>query len=230
VPFVRYDWCVQWPLLATLSEADQREVLATTRRRRFGRGEVVVHEGDPADSLHLVVEGRLAVRVSTASGENATLNILGAGDYFGELSLLDGRTPMRSASIVALEPAETLSLSETAFRQLRQRHRGAEQLLLALLATRVEELSARLLETMYDGLDTRVCRRLLGLARVYADGADDAEAITIPLTQEQIAELVGGTRPSVNQVLQRLADRGVVELGRGRVTVLDRTWLEGRTS
>ena len=53
------------PLLATLSEADQREVLATTRRRRFGRGEVVVHEGDPADSLHLVVEGRLAVRVST---------------------------------------------------------------------------------------------------------------------------------------------------------------------
>ena len=217
---------MEWPLLASLSESDRRDVLANTRRRRFAKGEVAVHEGDPADSLHLVVSGRLAVRVATSGGDNATLNILGPGDYFGELSLLDGRQPARTASIVALEPAETLSLAASAFNELRQRHRGAEQLLLTLLARRVEELSARLLETMYDGLDRRVCRRLVELGRVYADSDGSEAPVVVPLTQEQLAELVGGTRPSVNQVLKRLAERDVIEIGRGRVTVLDRAWLE----
>jgi len=71
---------------------------------------------------------------------------------------------------------------------------------------------------MYDGLDRRVCRRLLDLVATYrADG--DGGPVTIPLTQEQLAGLVGGTRPSVNEVLQRLTQQGVVELGRGRIVV-----------
>lgn len=213
---------MEWPLLASLDDEERRQLLATTRQRTFARGEVLVHEGDPSDTLHLVASGRLAVRVSTAHGDTVTLNVLGRGDYFGELSLLDGHAPVRSASVVALEPAETLSLSAAAFSDLRQRHRGAEQLLLTLMARRVEELSARLLEALYDGLDRRVYRRLEELAGIYADGPGPT---VIPLTQEHLAELVGGTRPSVNQVLQRLAGQGVVELGRGRITVHDRAWL-----
>ena len=202
-------------------------MLAAARRRGYARGEVLVHEGDPSDSLHLVAAGRLAVRVSTSDGENATINLLGPGDYFGELSLLEGRQPARSATIVALEKAETLSLSASEFRDLRRRHPGADQLLLYLLASRVDELSARLLEAMYDGLDRRVHRRLAELAEMYAEGRPGP--VVVPLTQEHLAELVGGTRPSVNQVLQRLAARGVVELGRGKVNVLDRAWLEHRS-
>ncbi|MBB6629336.1 Crp/Fnr family transcriptional regulator [Nocardioides sp. KIGAM211] len=213
----------EWSLLASLDEAQRSEVLATTRRRTFAKGEVLVHEGDPSDSLHLVASGRVAVRVSSPHGDNVTLNVLGPGDYFGELSLLDGNAPVRSATVVALEPAETRSLSATAFHELRRRHRGAEQLLLTLMARRVEDLSARLLEALYDGLDRRVYRRLRELARMYADGPG---AVTIPLTQEHLSELVGGTRPSVNQVLQRLAGDGIVELGRGRIVVLDRARLD----
>ena len=186
-----------------------------------------MREGDPSDSLHLVAAGRLAVRVSTSDGDHATINLLGRGDYFGELSLLDGQQPTRSATIVALEPAETLSLSASEFRELRSRHRAADQLLLMLMARRVEELSGRLLETMYDGLDRRVHRRLSELADLYGEGPGP---VVVPLTQEHLAELVGGTRPSVNQVLQKLAGRGVVELGRGKVTVLDRAWLAQRIS
>ena len=151
------------------------------------------------------------------------MNLLGPGQYFGELSLLDGRAPIRSASIVALEPSTTRTLSATAFRELRQRHRAAERFLLALLARRVEELSGRVVEVMYDGLDRRVHRRLVDLAALYDEGKP---TVVITLTQELLAELVGGTRPSINQVLQRLADQGIVELGRGRITVLDRRALE----
>jgi CRP-like cAMP-binding protein len=216
---------MEWSLLATLDEAERIALLATTRRRVFGKGEVVVHEGDPADSLHLVESGMLAVRVTTADGDSATLNVLGPGSYFGELSLLDGHAPTRSASVVALEPAVTRVLAASSFADLRRQHRAAEQLLLTLLARRVEELSSRLLEVMYDGLDRRVFRRLHELAELYAENPGP---VTVPVTQELLAELVGGTRPSVNQVLQRLVAHGVVELGRGRVTVTDRGWLADR--
>ena len=216
---------MEWPLLASLDDEERRRVLSAARRRTYARGEVLVREGDPSDALHLVESGRLAVRVSTTGGENATINLLTHGDYFGELSLLDGQPPVRSATIVALEKSETLSLSATEFRALRARHRAADQLLLTLMARRVEELSARLLEAMYDGLDVRVYRRLAELAGLYGEGSGPA---VVPLTQEHLAELVGGTRPTVNQILQKLAGRGVVELGRGRLTVLDRAWLEQR--
>ncbi|KQW52500.1 hypothetical protein ASC77_24255 [Nocardioides sp. Root1257] len=216
---------MDWPLLAALDTEERERVLRAARRRSYARGDVLVHEGEPSDSLHMVATGRLAVRVSTPDGEHATINLLGPGDYFGELSLLEGRPSVRSATIVALEPAETLSLSAGEFRDLRTRHRAADQLLLTLMARRIDELSARLLEATYDGLDRRVERRLHELADLY--GPDGGPA-TVPLTQEHLAELVGGTRPSVNQVLQRLVAEGVVELGRGRVVVVDRARLVDR--
>lgn len=214
------------PLLASLDAVSRERVLGATRRKRYERGEILVREGEPGDSLHLVESGRLAVRVSTSEGDNATINLLGPGDYFGELALLDGQPPVRSATIVALGEVTTLVLSAGAFRDLRKHHRGADDLLLELMALRIEELSARLLEAMYDPLERRLHRRLRELAELYDDPrAAAGSPVTIPLTQEHLAELVGGTRPSVNQALQRLASLGVTELGRGRVVVIDRAWL-----
>ena len=215
---------MEWPLLASLDEAERQQILARTRQRVFERGDTVVQEGDPSDSLHLVASGRLAVRVSTTDGETVTINLLGPGDYFGELSLLDGQPAAcgrRPSS--RWRQSQTLALSATDFRALRARHPAADQLLLTLMARRIEELSARLLEATYDGLDRRVHRRLAELADLYGDGSGP---VTVPLTQEHLAELVGGSRPSVNQILQKLVVAGVVELGRGRVVVLDRDWLE----
>jgi CRP-like cAMP-binding protein len=201
-------------------------VLKVARHRTFDRGEVIFHEGDPADSLHLVASGRLAVRSSTEAGDTVTLNVLSPGSYFGELSLLrDGDARVRTASIVALEPVETLSLPARAFRELCEKHPQVEQLVSTLLAHRVEQLSQSLLEALYAGLDRRVYRRLLELSEIYAPGAD---AATIPLTQTQLADLVGGSRPSVNQVLQKLASSGAVNLTRGHIEVLDLPLLRSR--
>lgn len=211
---------VEWPLLNPLPGPERSDLLASTRRRTYARGEVLVREGDPSDCLHLVETGRLAVRVDTAAGDTAMLAVLGPGDWFGELSLLGAGAPVRTATVIALEDSGTRSLSPTAFADLRQRHPAIGELLLTLLSRRIEELTARLVEVMYDGLDRRVYRGLLDLIRTYGAG-DVTQPVTIPLTQEHLAELVGGTRPSVNQVLQRLAQQGVVELGRGRIRVLD---------
>ncbi|KHL17803.1 CRP-like cAMP-binding protein [Mumia flava] len=209
---------MDWAVLASLADDERQRVLASARHRRYARGEAVVREGDRADSLHLVARGRFAVRASNSEGDSAILNVLGPGSYFGELALMPGAAQERTATVLALEPAETLALSASTFGGLRQRHPGIERLLTVLLARRVEELSVRLVEAMYEGLDRRVHRRLDELCRLYAAGPGP---VTVPLTQSDLAQLVGGARPSVNQVLRRLEERGVVALRRGAIDVTD---------
>ena len=217
-----------WRLLEPLRDDDREAFLAVARPRTFVRNEVLCHEGDPADSLHLVEQGHLAVHAGLASGATATFTVLSTGDYFGELALLraDHR---RTATVTALEPSRTLAVAATAFDALCRRSPGIERIVSALLADRIDILSRRLLETMYESVDRRVYRRLFELARSYggSDGGSDGTA-TIPLSQTQLANLVGATRPSVNQVLQRLAELQVVGLSRSRIEVLDLAALERR--
>ncbi len=218
---------MDWPLLAPLSPEARSALLSAARRRSFRRAEVVFHEGDPADALHLVTSGHVAVQVATPDGERATLNVLGPGSHVGELALLPGHQSLqRSATVLALSATETRVLSAAAFHAVREEFPAVNQILVDLLAERVRELSARLLETMYVGLDRRVYRCLLRLHEVYGEPAAGAGApVVVPLTQDQLSDLVGGTRPSVNQVLQRLQDQRVIELARGRVVVRDRATL-----
>jgi CRP-like cAMP-binding protein len=225
---------MDWPLLAPLSPEARSALLSAARRRSFRKAEVVFHEGDPADALHLVTSGHVAVQVATPDGERATLNVLGPGSHVGELALLPGhQSQQRSATVLALSAAETRVLSAAAFHAVREEFPAVNQILVDLLAERVRELSDRLLETMYVGLDRRVYRCLLRLHEVYGEqvagagpGSPGSRApVVVPLTQDQLSDLVGGTRPSVNQVLQRLQDQRVIELGRGRVVVLDRAVL-----
>lgn len=219
---------MDFPLLAGLTREARSDLLSTARTRSFRRGEVVVHEGDPADSLHLVRTGRLGVRVTTPGGESALLNLVGPGGYFGELSLLEGPSSPRTATVLALEAAETLSLPAAAFHEVRRRHPEVQEVVVAALARRVEQLSGRLLEMLFESLDRRVYRQLVRLVDFYADPDQPGGEVTIPLTQETLAEFVGGTRPSVNLVLQRLAEQGTVRLARGRVVVVDAAALRAR--
>src|SRR5438093_3116882 len=118
---------MRWELFGDLPPEEVRRVLSLARRRTFGRGEVVFHEGDPADSLHLIEKGRFAVRVTTPLGETAMLAIRGPGEAFGELALVS-EAP-RSATVAALEPAETYSLYRDDFDQLRREHPEVDDIL-----------------------------------------------------------------------------------------------------
>ncbi|MCC6831129.1 MAG: Crp/Fnr family transcriptional regulator [Thermoleophilia bacterium] len=214
---------MQWPLFDGVPDADVQRVLSIARRRAFQRGEVVFHVDDPADTLHLVVSGRFAVRVQTAVGDIAILNVVGPGEMFGELALIgDGR---RSATVEALEPAETRSIHRPDFERLRAEHPAVTEVMVAVLAARVSRLSRHLLEALYLPSDKRVRRRLAELARVYAPGGGEA---LIPLRQEDLAGLAGTSRATVNRVLREEEARGTVLLGRGRTTVLDVAAVERR--
>jgi CRP-like cAMP-binding protein len=202
-------------LFDLVPEPERRELLAASRRRRFARNEVIFHEGDPGNSLFVIERGRIGIRVTTPLGDVATLGVFGEGDAFGEGALLaDDAT--RTATAVALEASETRSLSREQFDELRERHPAVEQLLIGALAEQVGRLTARLLEALYVPADQRVIRRIAELAAMY--GGDEA---TIPLTQEDIATMAGTTRPTVNRVIKKAEERGVLRIGRGRVDVVD---------
>ncbi len=209
---------MEWRLLSGLEPADLRRVVEAARRHHFATAETIFGAGDRGTSLHLIESGRVAIRVPTPDGEVATLTIAGAGDAFGEMALLR-RSSLRSASAVALEPTVTISLEREAFRQLCRQHPQVERLLVSVLAERVDRLSGHLVEALYLSVDKRVVRRLLELCRVY--GAPGATTVVVPLRQEDLAGLAGTTRPTVNTLLRRLQEEGMVALSRGRVEVLD---------
>jgi len=205
---------MEWPLLAGVPEEEVQLVLSIARRRKFGRGEVVFHQEDPADTLHLIAKGRFVVRVTTALGDTAILSVLGPGEMFGELALLGGEDSRRSATVAALEAGETRSVHKIDFERLRSRNPQTANVLIAILAGQVERLSKNLVEALYVAADKRVLRRLVEIAEIFDDGV-------VPITQEDLAGLAGTSRATVNRVLREEEERGTVKLGRGRTTVLD---------
>jgi CRP/FNR family transcriptional regulator, cyclic AMP receptor protein len=212
--------CVEWRLLAGVSAEDVSRLVAVAQRRAFRRGQVVFHDDDPADALHLVVRGHFAVRVTIPTGEAVLLAVIGAGDAFGELALVsDSR---RGATVQAFSDGETLALHRDAFEALRRARPQVDRSLAVILAERARRLNELLMEAHYIDADVRVRRRLLELGEAF-DG-------TIPLTQEEIAQTAGTSRATVNRVLREEEAAGAVELGRGRTTITDAAALHERAT
>ena len=205
---------MRWELLRDVPDAEVRRVLSIARRRTFARGEVVFHEHDPADSLHLIARGRVAVRITTPLGDTALLALRGPGEAFGELALVSGPEALRSATVEALEPVETHAVYRREFDALRREHPQVGEVLVALLADAVRRTNGLLLDAYYAPADTRVLRRLAELAAA-------APAGDVRLTQEDLASLAGTSRATVNRVLRAAQRRGTVELARSRVRVAD---------
>jgi CRP-like cAMP-binding protein len=208
---------VDWPLLRPLDEDDRRRVLAAASRHRYRRGEAIFREGDPGNSLHLLDKGHVAVQMTTPLGDVLTLAVLGPGEMFGELAALT-TSPSRSATIRSLDPTETLVVSGEAFAELRSRHPSLNELLLELASARIPRLSGQLVEALFVRADKRVLRRVLALAELHGGGL---VGTTIPVRQDDVAELAGTSRPTVNRALKEAEADGAVALGRGRITVVD---------
>jgi CRP/FNR family transcriptional regulator, cyclic AMP receptor protein len=207
--------------LAFIPTAEAERLLADARRRRFQRGDIVFHEGDAGNTLHVVTEGRFGVQTGTAEGERVMLQILAAGQVFGELSIF-GPDRSRSATVVTIEAGETRALDADAVRALCDRVPEASRYFLRLLAERSVHHNTRLLEMVFVPAEIRVVRRIVELAASFPDG--------IQLTQEQVGEMAYTSRATVNKVLRAEEERGSLELGRGSVVINDVETLRERAA
>ena len=213
---------MHWQLFDGVPADDLRRVLAIARRRTFKRGEVVFHQDDPADSLHLVVDGRFAIARRTTIGEDTLLAIRARGEAFGELALVSGQE--RSATVTALEESETLCLHRIDFDELRAHHASVDRVLVTLLARQLQRMNQLLSEAYYENARRRVLRRLLELGT--ADDANGTEQIRI--TQEQLGALAGASRATVASVLATERAHGTIEVKRGITILHDRTAITRR--
>ena len=212
------------PLLAALTEEARASLLQRCRRRQYGRGAYLVYEGDPGDSLHLIVRGRVAVLIGGADGNPFTVALMGAGDFFGEQALLH-RAAVRGATIQAIEPTETLVVGRGEFEELRQQHPEVDRLLIGVLVAMVDRLTRQVAELTDVPGTVRIYRRIVALAELYADEAGKAAApIEIPLTQDQLAGLAGVHLRLTSRVLGEARAAGLLDTSKRRLVVRD---LEG---
>jgi CRP-like cAMP-binding protein len=208
------------PLFAGLDSAALESLARAVRPRRFRRGEVVFHLGDPGDALFVVSTGAVKITLPSESGDEAIIATLRPGDFFGELALLDGAP--RSATAVALEPTETLVLPREPFRALVAMEPAIRDALLAALARELRRLTVHVEELHFLDIAGRLAARLAHLAAEHGKpGPDGALRLDAPLTQTDLASMVGCTRQSVNKLLGLFVGDGLIALDREAIVVLD---------
>lgn len=209
---------MEWQLLEELREETQAGVMDMAVRNRLSADEYLWFQGDSAKTVHFIESGRAAIEVSSPDGFVSILTVLGPGEVVGEQSLVESQR-RRTASVRALEELITFSITSGQFDELRSDYPSVDRFLVRVLASRVDRLSTQVLEAAYDDVEARVNRRLGVLTEAYRR-PDQNGSVTIKITQDELARMAGSTRPSVNRHLRRLEHGGVIELGRGRVTVL----------
>jgi CRP-like cAMP-binding protein len=206
------------PFFSGLDATSLESVGRGMRSRRFRRGEVIFHMGDPGDALFIVMSGAIKIMLPSDAGEEAILATLQPGDVFGELALLDGAP--RSATATALQPTETLILPRDRFLQLLDTEPAIRNALLASLATELRRLTTHVEELHFLDITGRLASRLARLAtesgRTLPDGTIRLGA---PLTQADLAAMIGCTRQSVNKLLGMFTDDGLIRLDRDTVVI-----------
>jgi CRP/FNR family transcriptional regulator, cyclic AMP receptor protein len=193
--------------------------LACLRLRKYRHDETVFHQGDPGDALYIVASGRVKVLLPAPdAGEPAILATLGRGQFFGELAMLDGQP--HSASVVALEPTETLVLGRADFERLFESEPSIRRSLVLALAGQLRRLTDHVEALHFLDLPDRLAQRIAELALATPGASLDTEVrLDWHFTQAELAGMVGGSRESVNRLLADFVARGLIRFERDILVV-----------
>ncbi|MCA9989512.1 MAG: Crp/Fnr family transcriptional regulator [Ardenticatenaceae bacterium] len=191
----------QVPFFTKLNPEEAAALAERLIPRRFSPGQVIFHLGDPGGLLYIIIRGKVKISHSTPDGQEALLAILGSGDFFGELALLD-ESP-RSATAEAIEPTDTLTLHREEFLRFLTHNPSFVTHVLQTLAKRIRNLNDQISDIFFLDLNGRLARTLLNLAAQHGKPVKDGILIDISLTQTDLAEMTGATRVSINKTLGR---------------------------
>jgi CRP/FNR family cyclic AMP-dependent transcriptional regulator len=208
-------------LFAGLDESGMALVAGALRTRRFRRGEVVFHAGDPGDSLFIVASGSVKILVAPEDGSDpAILTMIGAGGFFGELALLDGGA--RSATAVAGDPVETLVLRRDAFDRLVDDDPAIRRALLVALAGEIRRITGQVADLHFLDLPGRLARHLLRQVAPNGQPLPAGEVrLPWPYTQGELAGMIGGSRQSVNRLLADFVAQGFLRFEGDELVISD---------
>jgi len=202
-------------LFASLSPEDLRALAPMVTRRAAPRGTPIMHEGDAIDSLYVVMSGRLKVTMGEADGKETILAILGPGEFFGEMGLIDDAP--RSASVVAIEPCELLAVTRRAFRQCLTTNADLAMAVMRVLVRRLREADRKIASLAMLDVYGRVARLLLDMSEI----VNGRRIVSRRLPKQDIAKMVGASREMVTKVMKDLQTNGHIDIDGSTIVLLD---------
>jgi CRP/FNR family cyclic AMP-dependent transcriptional regulator len=205
------------PLLATLSEQQLDALAAGSARRSFPRGRTIVAEGEPSQSLYVLLSGRAKVQRSDTEGKEVILAVLGSGDWFGEMSMIDDAP--RSASVITLEPCEFMAIEKASFRKLLAESPEVSMAVMRQLVGRLREADRKIETLALLDVYGRVARVLLD----FSEEVNGERIVRNRLPRQEIAKMIGASREMVSRVMKGLETEGfVVPLPEGRMLLREK--------
>lgn len=190
-------------------EAEQLEQIAQrVLRRTFALGVTLFHQDMPGTMMYMIETGSVRVISIGRSGQELTLNVLGPGEIFGELSILDGQ--LRSATAITLVPTVVWLLSQADLNEFMSKYPPVNQAMIQILVERVRATARRLEAMTFQDVLGRLAFELLSLADRSGQPSEQGIEITIPLTQVDLATMVGATRESVNKAVSVLRSKELI--------------------
>ena len=210
----------QASLFAHLDAAHLRALAQQLQHRRYDQEQIIFHKNDPGSTLYIIIAGKVKILLPSDEGENVIVAMLSTGEFFGELSLFDGAP--RSATAVACEATEILTLDKDDFNRYLLDNPRAALVILSELSLRLRRTDELLSDAAFCNLATRLARRLLDLAHRYGQPAPNgAIHINLRLKQQDLADMTGATRESVNKVLKILKDHKLISWSKSFPTLLN---------
>lgn len=207
------------PFLAALSGEDLRWLAGRVQRRKYSRGDIIFVKDDPGESMFIVEDGSVRIYVPGTQGADLTLAVMQPGEFFGDLSLLDGRP--RSASAQAARNTTLLTLERGDLTDLVQSRPQAALAILTEIAGRLRETDQMASDLAFLDVSGRLARRLLDLATSNGKEREDGVLINSTITQEELANMIGVTRESVNRNLGMFRRLGLIAREGRRIVVLN---------
>ncbi|MBK6885675.1 MAG: Crp/Fnr family transcriptional regulator [Tetrasphaera sp.] len=207
------------PLFAGLNEQATQDLLTAMTPLRMERGDELFHEGDPGDRLYVITEGKVKLGRTSSDGRENLLAILGPGEMFGELSLFDPGP--RTATATAVAETQLVGLTNDQLHAYLSRHPNVALTLLAALARRLRRTNENVADLVFTDVPGRVAKALLELSGRFGRPVEEGILVAHDLTQEELAQLVGASRETVNKALADFATRGWIKLEARAVLLLD---------
>ena len=215
------DFLATVPLLSRIDPGELQRLAAVTRERQYSKGSVILFENDPGDALYIVRQGRVKVVLVGEDGREVILGVLGPGEYFGELSLIDEQP--RSAHVIAMEDSVLLALRSDDFRRRVEATPAMAWSMLLELSRRLRRADGKIGALALLDVPGRIARLLLDAA---ADAGGDR--LAKPLTHQTIAQMIGASRETVSRAMVEFQEAGWIAVERRTIRITDRSALERR--
>jgi len=212
------------PLFRDFNEGQIDAIHEVVSNQHVGRHQFVVREGDPGETFYLIVEGSVAVCRIAADGRETILSILKEGDFFGEMSILD--SSLRSASIKTLTEVELGIIKRDDFLELLDNNPQIGRLLVIELSERLRAANQLIAATTSQDIRSRLASLLLNLSENFGEQTDNGIRISLRLTNQEMANMIGTTRETVNRTLNRFWDDRMIDMKTSHVVVVDQERLK----